>query len=214
MPLLTDGGAPHTLVYYGGTHILPKIKPWTLRWVQVICMISAIFQLTLFIYKKVKSKQLTQLQQLKTIMSENLLNIYGMVSFLICSLIPIILFIVFSCVKLEPEVLLPHAIMALSGCFMFIQARVFARNRALRYYPVISIRLEHFLCSRAYTVKTIKVTLQENPLFGGLSRFKENWRTRRHNRVQAVHNVENNHLRNVDIELDQDNCVVMYDNYM
>ena len=55
-----------------------------------------------------------------------------MASFIMFAIAPIIMFIIFKAVKVQQDTILPHAILTLSGSFMFIQARVFARNEALR----------------------------------------------------------------------------------
>ena len=77
-PLLTRG--PFALMY-GGEAILEQLSTRSPdRGLPVLCLVSSVFQLTLYIIKKLKAREADYLKQLKQNVVDNVTNVYGLVA--------------------------------------------------------------------------------------------------------------------------------------
>ena len=130
--VIADG---HISGYFGGEAVAEYSTPATfLWWPFIILGLTALVQVSLTIYKKLKSRKMTTLQRLKNTLAENLVNVNGMSTYALSCTAVIIIFVanvLFIDVDCNMD-LLPKSLMIESFSLLFLQVRPFISNPAFR----------------------------------------------------------------------------------
>ena len=131
--VIADG---HISGYFGGKSVAEYTTPVTpLRWPFIILGLTALIQVSLTIYKKLKSKKMTTLQRLTNTLAENLINVNGMIIYALSCTAVILVFVAnvfFMDVDYDID-LFPKSLMIESFFLLFLQLRPFIINPALRW---------------------------------------------------------------------------------
>ena len=126
----------HISGYFGGEAVCEFTTPVTLyRWGFIALGGTALIQVTLAVYKRLKASQLTTLQRLTNTLAENLVNVNGMMSSALSCTAVILVFVlntVFFKVDYNMN-LLPKSLINESFFLLFLQLRPFIINPALRW---------------------------------------------------------------------------------
>ena len=122
MPALPLG---HFSIYYGGEAISSQLYSCSFwRWFPMKCTFSLLFQVTLFLYKTLRSGRLNVQQRLKAVLVGNLLNLNSLLTILAT-------YLLFEINK-DDTVMLPPSILAYCTILFFFQWRPFFKNHGLR----------------------------------------------------------------------------------
>ena len=134
----------HVSGYFGGPPVAEFTSPPTpWRWFFICVGLTSIVQISLIIYRKLKSRKLTTQQRLVVTLADNLVNVNGMKTFFLgCIFITVLGManhLIWRLGRKEVDydiVFFPKALMTLSFGLIFFQLRPFVLNPALRYVLV------------------------------------------------------------------------------
>ena len=130
----------HISGYFGGKAVSAYTTPATpWRWFFIVAGLTALIQMSLILYRKLKSRRLTTKQRLVVTLADNLVNVNGMKTFFLSCIFLTVIGVANQLMwrlggkEVDYNIeLLPKALMTYSFGLLFFQIRPFFINPALR----------------------------------------------------------------------------------